>query len=656
MKRRKRNEKKLKFLNERYGIHFSDSLTNYLVIGNMGMLFSHSRQHVSEEIISILNSSQLLNDNRSTTTTTREEEEEDDNNNNKIMMKKKNLRMEEIQIIMPFNSPYILIKFPTVELTELFLNFLIHSRYGSFVHEDVWLNEMKEKKRKKENVREIEGLNLLREVLKDEREIECLWSLFLLSREKHVQLNNRTVLHFGKRFNYSDNSATTINEAIPQILLNLIRPYSSQLPNQCTINAYRYGDQIPPHVDDVNHYDGTIFSFSLGESISINFQSIEDNSKKFSLILPNNSLLIMRGDSRYKWKHSIKMDYPQNVFSLTQYHDEQFKRLSFTFRRFSPNIPNVDSDLILSDRLASVVEERYVREVYEQIASHFSDTRHSWWGVVQRFLQRYLKYPFVTLIDVGCGNGKYMRWKLNEFNPNSFYHHIGIDFSRQLLNEAKREMFEESDDKFTCHSFDLIQGNSLNMSLVSGCGDVIISIAVLHHISTTPRRIQFLNELMRLLSTDGKALITVWSNNQQHSTYATCHESNETKRHQTTSCHDDNASMTVNEKAETVRIISDDGAKESEILLPIQKEKKSFNFDDNLVPWKRKITESSYQTFLRYYHVFEMEEIYNLIKLHNEQHPNRHIHINDLFWEEGNWCFILSHSNKSILIGGQRSL
>jgi SAM-dependent methyltransferase len=49
-------------------------------------------------------------------------------------------------------------------------------------------------------------------------------------------------------------------------------------------------------------------------------------------------------------------------------------------------------------------EERYVHEVYDEIAAHFSQTRHSPWPGVQRFLAT----ATGSVVDVGCGNGKYL--------------------------------------------------------------------------------------------------------------------------------------------------------------------------------------------------------------------------------------------------------
>ena len=51
--------------------------------------------------------------------------------------------------------------------------------------------------------------------------------------------------------------------------------------------------------------------------------------------------------------------------------------------------------------------------MYEQIADHFSCTRHKPWPRVERFV---CELPAGSvLLDVGCGNGKYLG-----LNPHTF--------------------------------------------------------------------------------------------------------------------------------------------------------------------------------------------------------------------------------------------
>lgn len=64
-----------------------------------------------------------------------------------------------------------------------------------------------------------------------------------------------------------------------------------------------------------------------------------------------------------------------------------------------PSLPCCHAD-------AARLEEEYVHQVYNTIASHFSSTRHSPWPRVCHFLSSLP--PGSMLADVGCGNGKYL--------------------------------------------------------------------------------------------------------------------------------------------------------------------------------------------------------------------------------------------------------
>lgn len=65
----------------------------------------------------------------------------------------------------------------------------------------------------------------------------------------------------------------------------------------------------------------------------------------------------------------------------------------------APSVPQSDGD-------ASRLERKFVHKVYEEIADHFSNTRHSPWPKVVEFLKSLPRAAIVA--DIGCGNGKYL--------------------------------------------------------------------------------------------------------------------------------------------------------------------------------------------------------------------------------------------------------
>ena len=59
-----------------------------------------------------------------------------------------------------------------------------------------------------------------------------------------------------------------------------------------------------------------------------------------------------------------------------------------------------------NDKEASQLEQEYVHRVYEEIAGHFSSTRHTPWPRIVEFLKALPRGSLVA--EIGCGNGKYL--------------------------------------------------------------------------------------------------------------------------------------------------------------------------------------------------------------------------------------------------------
>lgn len=194
---------------------------------------------------------------------------------------------------------------------------------------------------------------------------------------------------------------------------------------------------IPPHVDTHSAFTDTIVSLSLASDVVMEFRKPHPSNDKeylkhLSVRLPRRSLLVLSGESRYGWKHGItprKIDIVQSANGgLTAKFRET--RLSFTFRWLS-NKPCSCAYQSLCDTYKAAKEKEAhsesitdpskcelenVHQVYNEIAEHFSETRHSPWPRVTNFLQRFDVGS--VLVDVGCGNGKYLYAQPDMFKVN----------------------------------------------------------------------------------------------------------------------------------------------------------------------------------------------------------------------------------------------
>lgn len=146
-------------------------------------------------------------------------------------------------------------------------------------------------------------------------------------------------------------------------------------------------------------------------------------------------------------------------------------------------------------------EEEHVHEVYEQIASHFSQTRYKPWPIVHDFLVGLA--PGSIGLDVGCGNGKYLT-----VNKDVFI--IGSDHSTNLTKIAKQH---QPHDALVADNLSLPHASGTN----GGQFDFAISIAVIHHLSTPARRVEAIQAILECLKPGGQALIYVWALEQKNS-------------------------------------------------------------------------------------------------------------------------------------------
>jgi ubiquinone/menaquinone biosynthesis C-methylase UbiE len=203
------------------------------------------------------------------------------------------------------------------------------------------------------------------------------------------------------------------------------------------------------------------------------------------------------------------------------------------------------------------IEKEYVHNTYQKIAEHFSNTRAYVWKSVKEFLKKVESNSII--LEVGCGNGKNLNYRKDCIN-------LGCDLCKNFCSITNRKGAES------------LVANNLYLPFTDNSIEYILSIAVIHHLSTRERRMKSIYELIRILSPGGKLLIQVWAMKQP-----------------------DNS-------------------------------RRKFTKQDNLVEFQssdKKIKE------LRFYHVFEENELEEMIN----NIPG--IKIVQSYWEIGNWILVI---------------
>ncbi|KPI36627.1 tRNA (carboxymethyluridine(34)-5-O)-methyltransferase [Cyphellophora attinorum] len=134
-------------------------------------------------------------------------------------------------------------------------------------------------------------------------------------------------------------------------------------------------------------------------------------------------------------------------------------------------------------------EQTHVHAVYDSIAAHFSSTRYKPWPVVDAFL-RQLR-PGSVGLDVGCGNGKYL-------NVNQDVFIVGSDRSTNLVQLARQNQVTRSEGTGVSRQ-DVVVADSLSLPHPLHAFDFAICIAVVHHLSSTERRVAAIKAILDVL-------------------------------------------------------------------------------------------------------------------------------------------------------------
>ncbi|XP_050293011.1 alkylated DNA repair protein alkB homolog 8 isoform X2 [Anthonomus grandis grandis] len=454
----------------------------------------------------------------------------------------------------------------------------------------------------------------------DECKEELLLNLCQFNSGASGEMKHRQVKHFGYEFRYDINNVDKdkpLSDPLPKEtdflwtkLGHLSPEFSTFKPDQLTINHYCPGQGIPHHIDTHSAFENPIVCLSLGSPIVMEFKNGQSH---ICSLLPQRSLLIMSGESRYEWTHGIvprKFDVVRNNSGSGFTCLKRGTRVSFTFRKvlqgeckciYKTHCDSHNKETCLDDTTASRLESLHVHKVYDSIADHFSDTRHKPWPNVLDFVQSFDCGH--VIVDVGCGNGKYLSHNKKIFD-------VGCDYSSGLIEICNKR------------NFNAFIGDCLSIPIKDNFADGVISIAVIHHLATEQRRLKAIQEIFRILNVGGRALIYVWAHDQIKNDKKSRYIMQDRK----------NRKGADGGKNSLVNGSTDINVLNGMFSLPVHKNRTNFQAKDVLVPWKMK--DENQSTFFRFYHVFHEHELENVC----QKVPG--LEILKSYYDQGNWCVI----------------
>lgn len=199
-----------------------------------------------------------------------------------------------------------------------------------------------------------------------------------------------------------------------------------------------------------------------------------------------------------------------------------------------------------------------VGSIYNKIANDFSVRRAYVWQCVKVFLEE--NKHVSSIIEAGCGNGK------NLILAKSLGIHCveGFDNCDELLKICSKKGLQVFNADITNFRSDIKY-------------DIVLSIAVIHHLEREEERLNALETLLSLTKPGGKIMITVWSHEKGNS-----------------------------------------------------RVQRNFDIGDNLVSWRNE--------YLRFYYIYNETNLHLFINKFLEKHPNVTVSYD---WEQQNWIVYL---------------
>lgn len=138
-----------------------------------------------------------------------------------------------------------------------------------------------------------------------------------------------------------------------------------------------------------------------------------------------------------------------------------------------------------------------VKDTYDAIASHFAKTRPAPWPAVEEFLA---DRTGTTGLDIGTGNGRHA-----EALAPRVKRVVALDISHASLTTAIDRAHAKN------FAIEPVIAEAASLPIRPNTIDLAVYIATLHHLPTKALRRTSLNELARVLTPSGTALISAWS-------------------------------------------------------------------------------------------------------------------------------------------------
>ena len=149
------------------------------------------------------------------------------------------------------------------------------------------------------------------------------------------------------------------------------------------------------------------------------------------------------------------------------------------------------------------------RAFYAQVATDFDQTRAGLplgWQQLAAFLPPGMPEKPLTVLDVGCGNGRFARFLTEQ---GVYARYVGVDADAALLTFAAQHNALAGNLAAQFIQADLAQPDWV-ISLAGERFDLVVCFAVLHHMPGYALRVQVMQALAAHMATEGLLILSNW--------------------------------------------------------------------------------------------------------------------------------------------------
>ncbi|MEM1248202.1 MAG: class I SAM-dependent methyltransferase [Acidobacteriota bacterium] len=139
------------------------------------------------------------------------------------------------------------------------------------------------------------------------------------------------------------------------------------------------------------------------------------------------------------------------------------------------------------------------RAFYDEHSGSFSSTRGRAWAGWTRAVPEAPR----SVLDLGCGNGRFERYLEEQDRNAALERYVGTDTSLSLLDCARRQTSRPG-VHFVQHDLEHLAG-TFRLSF-----DLTVAFGVLHHVPGEEQRTDFLRSAAATLTPEGRLLVTCW--------------------------------------------------------------------------------------------------------------------------------------------------